>query len=110
MIRLLNELDGLTNDPPRFNKRLGRVDELRTKVQQESRAYMIVNSFTQLAELRRYSADRRIGASDVDDAELAKRQIARDIEFMTAVRDGALEIRPILRDALDRVSRADNSA
>ena len=102
----MNELDGLTHDPPRFNQRLVRVDELRTKVQHESRAYLIVNAFTQLAELRRFSADRRTGASETQDAERAKRQIDRDIEFITAVRDGAIDIKPILGDAFQRVIKA----
>lgn len=106
LLTLLNELDGLTDDPPRFNQRLVRVDELRTKVQHESRAYLIVNAFTQLAELRRFSADRRTGASEAQDTERAKRQIARDIEFITAVRDGAIDIKPILGDALQRVIKA----
>jgi len=51
---------GLTDDPARFNRRLVRVDELRTRVYRESRPYEIVNSATQLIEFRRYSADRRI--------------------------------------------------
>jgi hypothetical protein len=103
LLALLNQLDGLTNDPPRFNERLIRVDELRTKVQQTSRAYRLVNSFSQLAELRRFSADRQISTEDVADAERAKRQITRDIEFITSVRDGAVQLKPILTKALKRV-------
>jgi hypothetical protein len=106
LIELLKELDGLTHDPPRFNRRLIRVDELRTKVQQESQAYLIVNAFTQLAELKRFSADRRISAVEVDDAERAKRQIKRDTEFITGVLDGAVEIKPILEEALRRIVEA----
>ena len=61
---LLAELKGLTGDPQRFNQRLIRVDELRNKIHQESRAYRIVNAFSQLAELRRYSADRRLSVPE----------------------------------------------
>lgn len=103
LLTLFKELDGLTHDPPRFNRRLVRVDELRTKVQHESRAYRLVNAFSQLAELRRYSADRRTSVAEADDAERAKRQIARDIEFITGVRDGAVDVKPILTRALERV-------
>ena len=106
LLGLLRELDGLTHQPARFNQRLVRVDELRDKIRQESRTYRLVNSFTQLAELRRFSADRRISTLEVDDAKRPKRQIARDIEFITAVRDGAVEIKPILADALQRVLEA----
>lgn len=110
LLSLLRELDGLTHDPPSFNRRLVRVDELRTRVSEESRAYVIVNAFTQLAELRRYSADRRIHAGQADHADRAKRQIARDIDFISGVREGAVDLKPILQRALQRVARAAESA
>ena len=103
LLSLLDELEGMTDDPTKFNRRLVRVDELRAKVHQESLAYRIVNSFTQLAELRRFSADRKIMAQDADDAERALRQIKRDKEFMTGVRDGAKDLGPILAEAMARL-------
>jgi hypothetical protein len=103
LLELLHELDGLTHDPPAFNRRLVRVDELRSKVQNESRAYLIINAYAQLAELRRFSADRHTSASGAADAERAKRQIARDIEFIRGVRDGAVDLKPIFDEALRRV-------
>ncbi len=106
LLTMFKELEGLTHDPDRFNRRLTRVDELRGKVARESRAYQIINAATQLAEFRRFSADRRIVAADLDHAERAKRQLARDSEFITAVRDGAVAVAPILRDALRRIVEA----
>ncbi|MFQ5494397.1 MAG: hypothetical protein ACE5EX_03355, partial [Phycisphaerae bacterium] len=103
LLDLFDELDGMTHDVQRFNRRLVRVDELRTRIHQESRAYRLVNLYTQLAELRRFTADRRIHAADNDDAERAKRQIARDRDFITGVRDGAKDLRPILERALERL-------
>ena len=103
LLVLLDELKGMTHDPTRFNQRLVRIDELRAVVDQESRAYRIVNAATQLAELRRYSADRRIAAVETDDAARARRQITRDIEFITAVRDGAIDVKPMIADALQRI-------
>ncbi|MFQ5591682.1 MAG: 6-hydroxymethylpterin diphosphokinase MptE-like protein, partial [Phycisphaerae bacterium] len=106
LLDLLEELKGLTGDPDRFNKRLIRVDELRTKVHQEGRGYQIVNAATQLADFRRFRADRRIGAEQLEDVERAKRQIDRDVEFVTGVRDGALEVKPMLIAAVERVEAA----
>lgn len=103
LLALLRELDGLTGDPDRFNRRLARVDELRTRVAQDSRVYRVINAATQLAELRRYSADRRIDERDPDEAARAKRQIARDLEFIAAVREGADEVRPMLQAARERI-------
>jgi hypothetical protein len=109
MLGLLKELKELTGDPARFNKRLVRVDELRTKVQYRSRGYRIVNAASQMIEFRRFSADRRIGASDARGIERAKRQLERDIEFVTGVRDGAREVEPILRESLERMAAAEES-
>lgn len=106
IIELLGELANLTHDPPRFNQRLIRVDELRTRVYQDTRAYRIVNAATQLAELRRFSADRQIEAVAVEGAERARRQIARDIAFITGVRQGVARVRPMLAAALERVIAA----
>ena len=103
LLMLLEELKELTGDPTRFNKRLVRVDELRARVHRESRGYQIVNAATQLAEFRRFSADRRIGAVELTDAQRARRQIERDVDFIGAVRNGAAEVRPMLVDALERV-------
>ena len=104
LLDLFEELKGLIQDPTRFNQRLIRVDELRTRVQQESRTYRIINAATQLAEFRRFSADRRINAAETDDVERAKSQIARDGEFITAVREGAIDVKAILLEALERVA------
>ncbi len=107
MIGLLGELRTLTHDPAKFNRRLIRVDELRAKVSQDSRAYRIVNMATQLAEIRRYSADRRISAVRADEAEIARRQLDRDVDFVTAVRDGSRDVSTMLEDALARLDPAD---
>ncbi len=102
LLLLLAELGELTHDPQRFNRRLIRVDELRARVYHDTRAYQIVNAATQLAELRRFSADRRINADELTGVELAKRQLTRDRDFVSAVRDGAVEVRSMLQDALAR--------
>ena len=110
LLNLFEELKGLMHDPTRFNQRLIRVDELRTRVQQDSRTYRIINAATQLAEFRRFSADRRINAAETDDVERAKSQIARDSEFITAVREGAIDVKGILLEALERVVPAAESS
>jgi len=110
LLAILKELKGLTHDASRFNNRLVRVDELRTKIQRDSRSFQIVNAATQLIEFRRYSADRRIKADEMNEIERAKRQIKRDREFITGVRDGAVEVKPMLVEALTRVRKAERSS
>lgn len=101
---LLDELDKLVDVPDRFNQRLIRVDELRAKIYRESRAYQIVNAASQWAEFRRFSADRRIELAPGTSTERARKQITRDKEFMTGVREGALEVAEILKSSLERMS------
>jgi len=106
LLDLLDELSGMTGAPARFNQRLIRVDELRAAVHQESRPYQIVNGVAQLSELRRFSADRRISAAGDEPVERAKSQIARDKEFIGGVRSGAIDVKPLLADALARLRQA----
>lgn len=110
LLALFDELEELTDDPPAFNRRIVRVDELRSRIHRESRAYEIVNAATQLAELRRYSADRRLGAVELDGSQRAMRQIERDRAFISAVRDGAVEVKKILTESLERVQAAEEGA
>ncbi len=102
MLSVLHELEGLTDDPARFNRRIIRVDELRASISRAARSVRIVNAGGQLAELQRFTADRKLNASDVTGADLAKRQLVRDIRFVERFRDGANAMIDILRDALRR--------
>ncbi len=102
MLIVLHELEGLTDDPVRFNRRIIRVDQLRSVVQRAHRAYRIVNASTQLAELQRYTADRKLGASDAEGVDRAQRQLVRDIKFVESFRDGAEKMIQILTDTVTR--------
>lgn len=109
LLKVLRELEGLVNEPAKFNRRLARVDELRLRVRRATRPYEIVNSATQFAELRRYTADRRLDVDAAEGPEKARRQLARDIEFITGVSEGATEVRAMLAAALQRVREAASS-
>lgn len=106
LLDVLGELKELVHDPDRFNKRILKVDELRARIQQESDVYRIVNVATQMAEFQRFSADRRLSTAALDDAERARRQIARDVQFITGVRDGAQTVKPMLAAARERITKA----
>ncbi|MCG3131473.1 MAG: hypothetical protein FLDDKLPJ_02266 [Phycisphaerae bacterium] len=103
LLSLLKELEGLVGEPAKFNRRLARVDELRLRIHRATRPYEIVNSATQFAEFRRYSADRRLNADEAEGSERARRQIARDVEFISGVREGVDEVREMLEAARRRV-------
>ena len=110
VLALLKELESLTDDPIAFNRRLVRIDELRTRISQESRPYQIVSATGQLAELRRFSADRRISADHPGERERAEMQIKRDTEFISSVRDGCKDTRTMLEQAMARmIERVDRA-
>lgn len=104
MLSLLKELQGLTDDSQQFNRRLIRVDELRTIVTRCQRAYRIVNAATQMAELQRFTADRKLEAADAVGVERAQRQLARDINFVQDIREGAKTMVEILGRTRDRIA------
>lgn len=110
MLDLLAKLQTLLHDPPAFNKTLVRVDELRAQVSQSQRAYRIINAASQLAELRRFSADRKLTADKAEGVARAQRQLARDIDFVRSVREGGDHVRDILNEALQRIEAALASA
>lgn len=105
MNELLKELQGLTGDPDKFNRRIVRVDELRAAVNRANRAYRIINNASQLSELRRFSADRKLGAARAEGIERAKRQLARDIEFVSSISESGETVQEMLSAARDRLDQ-----
>lgn len=109
MLGLLSELQDLTNDPVKFNRRLVRVDELRAVVNRAGRSYDIVTSATQRAELQRYTADRKLDASDATGIDRAIRQLDRDVRFVEAFREGVVRMIDILQETLKRFDHHDKA-
>jgi hypothetical protein len=106
MLALLKKLQGLTRSPDKFNRTLVRVDELRAQVGKSNRAFRIVNAASQLAELRRFSADRKMNAAKTSEIEQAKSQLKRDLDFVTSMREASEIMRTILTGALERIEAA----
>ncbi len=107
MSGLLGELKGLVDNPDRFNRRLTRVDELRTLLRSSERAYRIICMASQLAELQRFTADRKLKAlAGGSETERALAQIARDTQFVKSVRDGVDVVTEMFGTALDRFDKA----
>lgn len=105
MLTLLDELSRLTGRPSEFNRRIAKVDDLRAQVARCDRAFRIVTEASQLAELRRFSADRRMGgdAPEQDTPQTALRRLRRDAEFVTSIRDGCDFLLDVLPQALLRL-------
>ncbi|MEK6643377.1 MAG: 6-hydroxymethylpterin diphosphokinase MptE-like protein [Planctomycetota bacterium] len=103
---ILRELHGLTREPAKFNKRLVRVDELRTLVHKHDLIFTMVRDVSQMGELQRYAADRRLAGEELNDTQRAQSQLRRDEQFMDALLEGCSLLQQILDESLARFDRA----
>jgi hypothetical protein len=103
MTGLLKRLVGLVEQPAAFNRIISRVDDLRLRMRRLDTTYKLVVNVSQLAELRRYSADRRIGAQDHETPATARRRLRRDQEFVEALIDGCNYLEELLPEVLARL-------
>lgn len=106
MIELLSELAGLVERPAEFNRLVARVDALREQMRRIDHVYRLVIDVSAQAELRRYQADRRLGVVERETAEIARRRLLRDREFVAAFREGCTFLQQTLRDAIARLEHA----
>lgn len=107
---LLQELTHLVDDPPAFNQRIARVDELRTLVQDHENIFAMVRDVAQLGELQKIAADRKLQAPGQGDKARAQRQLLRDAQFIDAMLGGCRELGGILDDSLRRFDDAIEAA
>jgi len=110
MLRLLKKMETLLSRPAEFNRRIAEVDALRGQIHHQHRAYQLISAVSQLAELQRFSADRRLRLADARGADLARGQLERDMRFVQAVIDGAETVKEILSEALERFERTSQEA
>ncbi len=106
VVDLLDELHGLTDRPSEFNRLVAKVDELRARVRSHENIYRMVSGISQLAELRRFTADREMKAHETHGADRAKRQLARDREFIGNMVEGCDALRGIVEGSIARFDRA----
>ncbi len=104
--RHLADLVGLLQEPAAFNRRLARVDELRTQVQQHELIFRMVRDVSQVAELQKFAADRRLNIAGVDGVERARRQLERDRRFVCSLLEGCAVLEEILSSSLARFDAA----
>lgn len=106
MVDLLKEMAALLDDPPAFNSRIPAVDALRLRIHGHDRAYQMISTVSQQAELQRFSADRRLKLAEKEGAELAKGQLARDQRFVEGIIEGAGALKDIVTAGIKRFDEA----
>lgn len=100
---LLERLSGLLDRPAQFNRLIARVDDLRSEMMQHELTYQMVVEVSQLADLRRYTADRRLEDIEGETVETARQRLARDREFVREFIDGCEFLERTLPEALRRL-------
>lgn len=111
---LLVEMTSLVDKPDRFNRCIVRVDELRTLVQQHGIIFRMVRDVSQLGELQKFAADRKLAAdtgreSQQKDADQpkrerarARRQLKRDANLIDSLLDGCDSVQNMLNESIVR--------
>ncbi|MFQ5430100.1 MAG: 6-hydroxymethylpterin diphosphokinase MptE-like protein [Phycisphaerae bacterium] len=103
---LLEEMQSLVDRPEAFNRRVVRVDELRTLVQNHEVLFQMVRDVSQRAEFQKLAADHSLAASDARGGAKAVRQLKRDRRFVDALLDGCDRLDRILDAAIERFDQA----
>ncbi|MFQ5502103.1 MAG: 6-hydroxymethylpterin diphosphokinase MptE-like protein [Phycisphaerae bacterium] len=99
---LLKELEALLGNPKKFNHRIARIDELRTLVQEQDVIFQMVRDVSQLAELQKFAADRRLAVDAVEGKARARHQLKRDRRFIESLLEGCDELESIFDESLAR--------
>lgn len=100
---LLERLETLVDRPAEFNRVIVRVDALRTLIHKYDEMYRLVVDVSAMAELRRYTADRRLGTPGTETTETARRRLRRDRDFVDSFIDGCEFLERVLPEALERL-------
>jgi hypothetical protein len=104
-VPILKEMLEHQKDDARMNKLFVEVDRLRGKVGEDPATFEMVTHLNTIGELRRYQADLLVKKSARDPLERQRRQLTRDIEYVTDLQVGAERLLEILGDALRRIDR-----
>jgi hypothetical protein len=101
---LLEEVRDYLSDQGRVNRLISQIDVLRARMNTFGRTYDLIMQLSQLTELARFHADRKITASRIDGAERQRRQLIRDIQNVRGVSDAAREFQLLMRQVIVHLS------
>jgi hypothetical protein len=82
------------------NRAIGKLDALRARMRYVDNCYGLIMQLTQLTELQRFHADRKIASAKLDGAEKQRRQVNRDIDNVRAVISASIEFRSLMEEVI----------
>lgn len=101
---LLEEVRDCLADQGRVNRVISQIDALRSRMNTFGQTYDLIMQLSQLTELARFHADRKISASRIDGPERQRRQVIRDIENVRGVSDAARQFQLLMRQVIVHLS------
>jgi len=103
---LINEMLELLDDQPTLNKKMVRLDELRTMVKHRPNEYRLVMYVSQAAEIFRFRQDRIIELDSPEGKKRQRRQLQRDVAYIGEIDKGCERLLKMLEDCLTRLDEA----
>ena len=104
-IKLVKEMVELIEDQGALNKKMIRLDELRAMVRQRDVAYRLIMYVAQNAELYRYRQDRMLGVEELEGKERQKRQLQRDIGYISALQRGCKKLLEMMGECGEQLEK-----
>ncbi len=105
-LTIVQDMLELIEDQHALNRKMVRLDELRTMVRRRQDIYEMVSYVSQAAEMFRYRQDRTIEVDQVEGKERQRRQLMRDIAYVSEINKGCERLKKMLQDCLDRFDKA----
>ncbi|MBI9015629.1 MAG: motility associated factor glycosyltransferase family protein [Phycisphaerae bacterium] len=102
-VKIVKEMLEIIEDQPALNKKMGRLDELRTMVKHRNSTYGLVRQVSQMAELFRFREDRTINANTKAGIERQRRQLRRDASYVSEIAIGCKTMLELLESAKQRI-------
>ncbi len=104
---LLREIHDHLDDQQRVNHAIGAVDGLRARMNELGATYDLVTQLSQPAELKRFTADRKIAASKVSGVERQRQQVERDIENVQGILTAAENFQRLMDEVIEKLDQFD---
>jgi hypothetical protein len=106
-VELLERMRAVIADAGRAQPIFARIEALRGEIDEHPRPYRLVMTVGQIDQLRRFQADRRIGAAGLDGVEKQRRQIERDLEYIRGLAEVCDLFLELLEGGVDRLQAAE---
>lgn len=104
-IVLVTEMLDLLDDQTGLNQKMVRLDELRVMVKRRPDIYRLVCYVSQAAELFRFRQDRMLEAETIEGRERQRRQLTRDIGYVSEIGKGCDRLLDMLNRCIERMEK-----